>query len=282
MATLLGPLLEAFELHEEQSGLEHDRVAFMRYAGGALHRKPIDPDPWQERVLRSNAKQKILNTGRQVGKSTVIAGLALHKALYTSNALVLLFAPTEKQAKEVFAKVSRFFLAMTGDRSRLQVRRTGLTAEAVKVMGLGLPNGSRIEAMPATHHSARGFTADLVIIDEAAYATDVFYDGILPSIAVSEGDLVLASTPNGKRGFFYEEWTSGTNWYKEEIPSIDCPRIDNEFINTKRRQRGERHFQQEFNCQFVETEDQVFSHILVERSLERGRQIVPLFETNGH
>jgi hypothetical protein len=242
-----------------------DRVEFVRHLGEKLHRRRIDPDPWQERVLRSEARQKIVIASRQCGKSTVVAGLTLHKAMFTPESLALIFAPTERQAKEVFAKVSRFYLAAGGTIATASVRK----------MGLGLENGSRIEAMPATENTIRGFTADLVVIDEAAYARDAFYDSILPSLAVSEGDLILASTPHGKRGFFYEEWASGEGWERYEVPATDCPRISPEFLERERRRRGERYYLQEYMCEFVENEDRVFSEEVISRALTTD--VEPLF-----
>ena len=41
----------------------------------------IEPDPWQIEVLASDHPRKILCCGRQTGKSTVAAILAIHKAL---------------------------------------------------------------------------------------------------------------------------------------------------------------------------------------------------------
>ncbi len=226
-----------------------DRVEFVRHIGEKLHRRRIDPDPWQERVLRSNARQKILTASRQVGKSTVVAGLTLHKAMFTPESLSLIFAPTERQAKEAFAKVSRFYLAAGGTIATASVRK----------MGLALENGSRIEAMPATENTIRGFTADLVVIDEAAYARDAFYDSILPSLAVSDGDLILASTPHGKRGFFYEEWASGEGWERYEVPATECPRISPGFLRAELHRMGERHHRQEYFCSFEESDDAVFT-----------------------
>src|SRR3954471_489885 len=76
-----------------------DAVAF------AEDRLGFHPDPWQSRLLRSSAKQVILNCCRQSGKSTTTSILALHTALYQPNSLVLLISPTQRQSKELFAKV---------------------------------------------------------------------------------------------------------------------------------------------------------------------------------
>ena len=34
------------------------------------------------------------------------------------------------------------------------------------------------------------------------------------------------STPNGKRGFFWDEWDhGGDEWERISVPAMDCPRI---------------------------------------------------------
>jgi hypothetical protein len=65
----------------------------------------FEPDDWQSRLLRSSARQCVLNCGRQTGKSTVVAALALHTALYKAGALVLIIAPSQRQSRELFLKV---------------------------------------------------------------------------------------------------------------------------------------------------------------------------------
>ncbi len=42
----------------------------------------IYPDRWQRNVLRSVAPRTLINASRQSGKSTTVATLALHTALY--------------------------------------------------------------------------------------------------------------------------------------------------------------------------------------------------------
>jgi hypothetical protein len=72
----------------------------------------LPPDPWQARLLRSNARQILLNCTRQAGKSTCTAALALHTALYQPGALVLLLAPALRQSQELFRKVKSFASAL--------------------------------------------------------------------------------------------------------------------------------------------------------------------------
>src|ERR1700687_4014123 len=70
-----------------------------------LRRVGIEPDPWQRELLLGNDRQVLLNCSRQAGKSTVVSALALHTALFTPDALVLLLSPSQRQSGEIFRKV---------------------------------------------------------------------------------------------------------------------------------------------------------------------------------
>jgi hypothetical protein len=81
-----------------------DRVAFARAVG-------IEPDDWQENLLRSTATRILLNCARQSGKSTVAGVLAVHAALYEPHSLVLLLSPTLRQSQELFKKCLSLYRA---------------------------------------------------------------------------------------------------------------------------------------------------------------------------
>src|SRR4029077_11974686 len=107
----------------------------------------------------------------------------------------------------------------------------------------------------------RGFSnVSLMLIDEASRVNDDLYRAMRPTLAVGNGDLWLMSTPNGKRGFFYEEWTSGGEWWvRIGVAAPDCPRIDAEFLSEERASGGDKWYRQEYLCEFVEREGAVFS-----------------------
>jgi hypothetical protein len=62
-------------------------------------------DPWQRDLLLSQDKQVLLNCCRQAGKSTVAGAPALHNALFTPAATVLLLRPGQRQSGELFRKI---------------------------------------------------------------------------------------------------------------------------------------------------------------------------------
>jgi hypothetical protein len=69
----------------------------------------IEPDPWQLRLLTSEAMRILLNCSRQSGKSTMAGLLTLYRALLVPDSLVLILAPAERQAKELFSKVAEAY-----------------------------------------------------------------------------------------------------------------------------------------------------------------------------
>ncbi len=226
----------------------------------------IEPDPWQADLLRSDSRRVLLNCSRQAGKSTVSAVLALHKAMYHPGSLILVLAPSERQSKELFTKIVEFYRAL------------GKTApkDVARKLGMQLENGSRIEALPGLERTVRGFSgASLLILDEAARVDDALYYATRPMLAVSGGTLMMLSTPYGKRGVFFEEWTNGEGWERYEVPASQCPRISPEFLEEERRALPPRVYRQEYLCSFEEVEDQVFTHDEIEDMF--SDDVEPLF-----
>ena len=162
------------------------------------------PDPLQASVLDSSAPRGILLCSRQWGKSTVSAIKAVHRAWTVPGSLILVSSPSERQSAEWMRKAAHFVHI-------LRVRPRGDGANAQSIL---LPNGSRIVGLPGAEATVRGFSAvSLLLIDEAARVPDDLYRALRPMLAASSsGGLWLMSTPYGKRGFFYDEWSAGLGW----------------------------------------------------------------------
>ncbi len=224
-------------------------------------------DAWQRDVLLSGAHQIILLVTRQGGKSTVSSIRALHRALYTPASLVLLLAPSYRQSKELFRKVKDALAALPF--------HVPLASESA--LELEFTNLSRIIALPGKEATIRGFSGvSLLIVDEASRVPDELYQAVRPMLAVSGGDILLLSTPFGKRGFYFEEWEQGgAAWQRVRVTARDCPRITPEFLEQERRQIPDFIFRQEYMCEFVETIDQVFSYDDIQRALDDS--VTPLF-----
>jgi hypothetical protein len=245
-----------------QRGLPAGRAEFAAAAGLP------DLDPWQEDLLASDAPRVLLNCSRQSGKSTMAGVIALHRALLVPGALVLILAPAERQAKELFSKVAGAYRALGH----------AIPADSYRKLGMELSNGSRIEALPGTEKTVRGFSGvDLLIVDEASRVSDELYYAVRPMLAVSGGRLMMLSTPYGKRGAFFEEWSgSSAGWERYEVPAAECPRIPASFLAEERAALPAWVYRQEYECSFEETDDQVFGYDLVSAAVTD--EVTPLFE----
>src|SRR5215212_4513346 len=240
-----------------------DRVAFAKKLG-------IVPDGWQRDLLHSTSDRILLNCSRQSGKSTMTAVMALHRALYHPDSLILCLAPALRQSQELFGKVLGFYRDLGRP----------ILAQAERRLSLELENESRIVTLPGSEKTIRGFSGtSLLVLDEAARVEDELYFAVRPMLAVSGGALMMLSTPYGKRGVFYEEWTSGRGWERYEVPASQCPRISEGFLEEERASLPPFIFRQEYECSFEETEDQVFSTDLIDRAVTD--EVQPLFGAVG-
>jgi hypothetical protein len=233
---------------KERLEIEKRDAVLMARRGG------ITPDSWQADLLRSDAKQMILNCSRQSGKSTISAVLGLHTALYQENALVLLLSPSLRQSSELFKKLRNIYNEIESPSSAQIIEESATRIE--------FNNGSRVVCLPGSEATVRGFSAvSLLIIDEASIVEDSLFYSVKPMLAISGGKIVLLSTPRGKRGFFHDIWTNGgDDWMRTRITANECSRIDADWLAREKAATPDFWFRQEFLCQFVENVDSVFSH----------------------
>jgi hypothetical protein len=228
-----------------------DPVAF------AEDRLRWQPDPWQAKVLRSTARWMMLNCCRQSGKSTTTAAVALHTALYDPG-LILLVSPSLRQSKELFAKVIGFLRDLTPAEVLEEDNKSSCT----------LANGARIVSLPGEPDTVRGYSAPkLIIKDEAAYVSDAMQAALDPMLAVSNGRLLELSSPNGRRGGWFEAWEHGQGVERIKIIGRECPRISAEFLEQQRVKLGPLLYSQEFEGEFIDADSSVFSSDMIEAAL---------------
>ena len=218
-----------------------------------LAKAGMPADDWQRQLLACGDRRLLVCCSRQAGKSTVVAALALHTALFHPGCLVLILAPGLRQAQELHTKLRGIHAAVSADLGAWAgVSRLG----AVETV---FAQGSRVVALPGNEARVRGFSGPrLVVLDEAARIPDSLYASVRPLLAVSRGRLVAMSTPFGKRGWFWREWETGKEWRKFRIPWNLCPRIEPAFIDNEREALGDAWVEQEYGCSFGSSEGLVY------------------------
>ena len=226
----------------------------------------FEADATQTLVMNGRIHRGLLNCTRQWGKSTITAIMALHRALFREGSLTIAVSPSGRQTGE-FVRKAKAYARGLGIKAR---------GDGDNEISMLFPNGSRIVGLPGSEATVRGFSAvSLMVVDEAARVSDELYKAIRPFLAVGGGDLWLMSTPYGKRGFFYEEWSKDGRWTRFKVPATECSRIPQDFLEEEKAAMGEQWFRQEYLCDFVDTNASLFDRDLIERAF--SKDVKPLF-----
>lgn len=223
----------------------------------------MDPLPWQVSAMRSQANRQLYLASRQSGKSTLAATIAMHTVLFRPESLVVMVSRTQDHSGELFRRALQVY------------RATGRLVDSVSetALSLTLANGSRIISRPGSSDTAvRGFSASLLVIDEAARVSDELYAAALPTLAKTGGRIIALSTPYGQAGFFFDAWTKGEGWDKFYMPASQLPSdwykpSTATFLAQQRRERPEHEYNREFECLFEERGATLFPRELVERAV---------------
>lgn len=165
-------------------------------------------DDWQQEFLDTKG-DKILCCGRQVGKSKVCSKDAGDWALNNKNKIVLMIAPTERQAFELFSKTLSYLTTYYN-------KEVSKGKDRPTKSKITLKNGTKIYCLPTGEYGVgiRGLTVGRLYVDEASRINDqIFTEVVGPMLLTTGGDTVLLSTPHGAIGEFYNCWINKDEAY---------------------------------------------------------------------
>lgn len=165
--------------------------------------------PWQVAGLTLRTLFSVIVGPRQVGKSRALALLAVWWAFRRPGQTVLIVSAGERSSRRLLGQVRRVL-----DHPLLAGEVVEESAERVL-----LGNGSQIVSVPASERAIRGFTVDLLLVDEAAFVSDDVLEGAaLPTITARQADgarVVLACTAWEASGLFYRFAMQGEGGHDE-------------------------------------------------------------------
>ena len=209
----------------------------------------MSPDPWQTEVLRSTSSRLWICNSRQSGKSLITSVASAHRALFIPNQLILILSPSQRQSSELFKKIHEVLR---------NVETTSFDSETA--LTCQLSNGSRIVSLSGNPVTARTYSADAIVIDEASRTSDALYRVVRPMLATKpRGQLLLLSTPGSRKGFFWEiHRDQDDSWQRFRVTAEDCPRITQEFLEQERKALPHFIFRREYFCEFPESDEMDF------------------------
>jgi len=225
-------------------------------------------DDWQQKVLNTEGNLALCS-GRQVGKSTVIAIKAGESAM-RSKKTIMVIAHVERQALLLFEKILGHIYQV--NKASIKTGKDKPTKHTIK-----LKNGSIIHCLPTgdSGYGIRGYTINELYADEAHFIKEDVWAAVTPMLATTGGTIHLLSTPFGTSGYFYRCFTEKDNSFtkihvstEEVAEKREEPQKNNlkTFLNEEKKRMTRLQYQQEYLGLFVGGIQRFFSDTLIDNS----------------
>jgi len=213
---------------------------------------PFDLYPYQEQMFQhfNENRFSIVLACRQSGKSISSVVFLLWYAVFNPEKTVAILANKGATAKEMLARVT---LALENLPFFLQPGCKALNKTSVE-----FSNNSRIIASSTSSSSIRGFSVNLLFLDEFAFVQNdaEFYTSTYPVISSGKNTkIIVTSTANGLGNVFHKLWEGAvqeTNNFKPfRIDWWDVPGRDEKWKQETIANTSELQFKQEYGNDFL-------------------------------
>ena len=188
---------------------------------------------------------------RQMGKTTIVVGFLLWKAIFSPNISIGILANKEDTAKEILGRF-QFSYKMLPWWIKPGVREWNKKS-------IVLSNGKKgvtVFIGACSPDSLRGRSTDILVLDEFSTVPNAeeFYESSYPVVSSgTKSKIIILSTPKGMN-LFYKLWKGaeeGTNSYVPYFaPFWHHPARDKEWEEITRKSMSDQSFGQEYLCSF--------------------------------
>lgn len=183
---------------------------------------------YQKEIILSlhNNRRTIVLTARQAGKSTSVSAYILWYVIFNKTKNVAILGNDGKIAQELLKRVQDAYEALPKwlQQGVVEWNKTSVEFE----------NKCRILTGATTKSTIRGFTINLMFIDEVAFVEnwDDFFTSVFNTMSNSKRNKIcMVSTPNGMN-HFYSYWNGANNphkpngWNPIKVPWFKVPGRD--------------------------------------------------------
>jgi hypothetical protein len=219
---------------------------------------PFELYPWQKEMYKiiTEKRRSAFCVSRQGGKSVAVAAWLLWYILFNKNVAVGLLANKGDTAREILSRVQRAFYHLPRwlQQGVVEWNKGSIVLE----------NDSKLIAAATSSDNVRGFSFNVVYLDETALIENFeeFFASVLPTISSGEkSKIIMTSTPIGLNHFYNvmeyskrphddPEWNG---YYSMEVPWHQIPDRDEHWKKEMLQALNYNYekFEQEFNIQFL-------------------------------
>ena len=172
---------------------------------------------WQQKVFFNLLKNwkgtfHVVKSRRQCGKSVLEEIIALYSTLSKDKQRCYVLEPTFNQCDRLMNDLLEMVKGKPFYKNHNYVKRT-----------INFKNGSQIRLFSSEQgeEALRGYTCEILLIDETGYISNKIINAVLPYVNVSNGPVVMVSTPRGRSGIFYDYYVMGNDPTKPLVFSYD-------------------------------------------------------------
>jgi len=222
---------------------------------------------FQKDLLKTiqNENRIIVLASRQVGKTTTYAIFCLWYILFYPEKSIAITANKERTAIEILDRIKTAYQELPW------WLQQGIVNWGRRE--LRLENESKIIAVSTSSTAIRGFSMNVLIIDEMAFIPrnifNDFWNSVYPVISSGrDSKIIIVSTPN-KKNHFYKFWIDakeGRNGFKPIfVHWSQVPGRDEEWVQKTKQAVGELTWMQEFECRFIGASDTLIDPSVLEQ-----------------
>jgi hypothetical protein len=168
----------------------------------------IQYDKWQQEILDCDNRHILLGKGRRIGATHLFSIKAVEwlKDHYNPHptSQIVCSSITEGQAQLLIAFATNYAEKEYPELVGRGKDKPTLNRLILKVKG----NRRILIAKPVgdTGKSARGFEGQILMVDEAPFQPDLFFDAATPILATTNGRIWMWGTFNGREGYFWRNY----------------------------------------------------------------------------
>ena len=204
--------------------------------GNESYYQPFKLLPHQKKILKNYLENddNIVSKYRQAGITTLTCAFCVWRLTFTNNFKIALVAnKLETSQTEMFKRIADFIEALP------DFIKPEYSASKNSQKHKIYANGSEIKALAAGKDGIRGYSPNLVFLDEAAFFEwgESFYTSARLTCAAG-GGMIINSTPNGQDKLYYPIYEDAKNsvgsfklsevyWYEDERYASDLVWIKN-------------------------------------------------------
>jgi hypothetical protein len=217
---------------------------------------------YQEKLVNTFQDNRyiIAKMPRQVGKSVTTIGFLLHCIVFNEFKIYGILAHKGSASRKLLGQLKLAYehLPKWMQSGVLEWNKGSIS----------LANGCQVLAEATSSSSVRGWTFDMVILDEFAMVepnvAEEFYTSTYPTLTSGDDSkVIILSTPKGIGNLFHKLWVDSENKQNDYVNFAinwwDVPGRDEEWKLQEIRNTSQRKFNQEHGCEFLGSDNTLIS-----------------------